>query len=251
MLTLDPDRLPEHVAIIMDGNGRWAHNRGLTRVAGHRRGKDAVRAVVETARRLGIRYLSLYAFSTENWYRPRDEVSALMGLLRHYLASELKKLMKHQIRLIAIGNPRRLPPVVRKLLRETIHATRNNTGMTVVLALSYGAREEIAAAARAIARKVEHGQLSADRITPAVVADHLATAGMPDPDLLIRTGGELRVSNFLLWQLAYTEIFVTPTLWPDFREREFLQALASYQERQRRFGRTPDQAERERLRAAY
>jgi undecaprenyl diphosphate synthase len=238
------------VAIIMDGNGRWASQRGLGRNAGHRRGKDAVRAVVETSRELGIKYLSLYAFSTENWFRPREEVSALMGLLRRYLASELKKLMKHQIRLVPIGSVRRLPPVVRDLLRQTVHATRNNTGMTVVLALSYGAREEIARAARAIARGVKEGTIAPESVTPDLLSVHLDTAGIPDPDFLIRTGGEMRVSN-LLWQLAYTEIFFTPTLWPDFRERELLQALSVYQERQRRFGRTPAQAERERLRAAY
>ena len=251
MVALDPDRVPRHVALIMDGNGRWASQRGLGRIEGHRRGKEAVRAVVETARRLGISYLSLYAFSTENWYRPRDEVNALMGLLRRYLASELKKLMKNQIRLVAIGNIRRLPTVVRQLLRLTIAATRNNTGMTVILAVSYGAREEIASAARAIARRVQQGALSPDRITPEVVASHLATATVPDPDLLIRTGGEMRVSNFLLWQLAYTEIYYTPTLWPDFHEREFLRALVEFQERERRFGRTSDQVEREQLRAAY
>ncbi len=251
MLTPDPERLPQHVAIIMDGNGRWASQRGLGRNAGHRRGKDAVRAVVETSRQLGIKYLSLYAFSTENWFRPREEVSALMGLLRRYLASELKKLMKHQIRLVPIGSVRRLPPVVRQLLRQTVHATRNNTGMTVVLALSYGAREEIARAARAIARQAKEGTITPESVTPELLSSHLETAGIPDPDFLIRTGGEMRVSNFLLWQLAYTEIFFTPTLWPDFRERELLHALGVYQERQRRFGRTPAQAERERLRAAY
>jgi undecaprenyl diphosphate synthase len=245
------DRLPQHVAIIMDGNGRWAGQRGLVRDAGHRRGKDAVRAVVETSRRLGIKYLSLYAFSTENWFRPREEVTALMGLLRRYLASELKKLMKHEIRVVPIGNVRKLPPVVRQLLRQTVHATRNNTGMTVVLALSYGAREEIARAARSIARQVRDGKIAPENVTPELVSEHLDTAGIPDPDFLIRTGGEMRVSNFLLWQLAYTEIFVTPTLWPDFRERELLHALGVYQERQRRFGRTPAQAERERFRAAY
>ena len=251
MVRLDPERLPRHVAIIMDGNGRWARRRGLGRIAGHRRGKEAVRAVVEASRRLGIQYLSLYAFSTENWYRPREEVNALMGLLRHYLASELKRMMKHQVRLVAIGSIKRLPLVVQRLLRRTVLATQDNTGMTVLIAVSYGAREEIATAARAIARRVKRGELSPDRITPAVVSDHLATAGIPDPDLLIRTGGEMRLSNFLLWQLAYTEIFVTPTLWPDFQEREFLETLGVFQERQRRFGRTPDQVERERIRAAY
>ncbi len=251
MEILDPTRLPAHVAVIMDGNGRWAGQRGLSRVEGHRRGKEAVRAVVETARQLGIRYLTLYAFSTENWFRPRDEVNALMGLLRRYLTTEFKKLMKHEIRLVAIGNTRRLPRVVQQLLRRTVAATRHNAGMTVFLAVSYGAREEIAAAVRAIARRVLQGELVPERITPEVVASHLWTAGVPEPDLLIRTGGEMRLSNFLLWQLAYTEIYVTPTLWPDFREGEFTRALAEFQERQRRFGRTPDQVEREPLRAAH
>lgn len=251
MVELDPARLPRHVAIIMDGNGRWARRRGLPRIEGHKRGKDAVRAVVETSRRLGIPYLTLYAFSTENWQRPPVEVSALMRLLRRYLASERKRMMENQIRLLAIGSLRRLPAEVRRALRETIHATRNNQGLTVVLAVSYGAREEIVRAARAIAHKVERGELRAEDVDRRVFSQHLFTAGIPEPDLLIRTGGEMRVSNFLLWQIAYTELYVTDCLWPDFRERQYMQALAFYQQRQRRFGRTPDQVERERLRAAY
>jgi len=219
-------------------------------VHGHRVGKESVRAIVETSRRLGIRYLSLYAFSTENWNRPPREIDSLMGLLRRYLASELGKMMKNQIRLVAVGSLRRLPPPVRQALRATIAATRRNTGMTVILAVSYGAREEIARATRAIARRVGRGELKPDGITPATVAAHLGTSGVPDPDLLIRTSGEMRLSNFFLWQLAYTEIYVTETLWPDFRDREFVQALAFFQQRQRRFGRTAQQVERERLRAA-
>jgi undecaprenyl diphosphate synthase len=250
MLEIDPSRLPEHVAVIMDGNGRWAEQRGLARVHGHRVGKESVRALVETSRRLGIRYLSLYAFSTENWNRPPREIDSLMSLLRRYLASELGKMMKHQIRLRAVGTLRRLPPSVREALRATIEATKRNTGMTVILAVSYGAREEIARATRAIARRVRRGELRADQITPDTVAAHLGTSGIPDPDLVIRTSGEMRLSNFFLWQLAYSELYVTETLWPDFREREFVQALAVFQQRQRRFGRTPAQVERERLRAA-
>src|SRR5436190_4269121 len=250
MVELDPVRLPRHVAVIMDGNGRWAQQRGLPRLHGHRIGKDSVRAVVETARKLGIEYLSLYAFSTENWYRPPREVDGLMGLLRRHLATELDKMMKHRIRLLAVGSLRRLPPAVRHALRATIEATRANTGMTVILAVSYGGREEIARAARAIARRVQRGQLDPEQITAGIFADHLGTRGIPDPDLLIRTSGEMRLSNFFLWQLAYTEMYVTETLWPDFREREYLQALAFFQQRQRRFGRTPAQVERERLRAA-
>lgn len=251
MVEIDKARLPRHVAIIMDGNGRWATQRGLTRVAGHRRGKQSVQEIVETARRLGIEYLSLYAFSTENWQRPRDEVAALMRFLRHYLAAELKKMMRNGIRLLAIGNLRKLPREVQIALRQTIEDTRHNTGMTVILAVSYGAREEITDAVRAIARKVRRGDLDPEDVDQETFASHLGTAGIPDPDLLIRTSGEMRVSNFLLWQIAYTEIYVTETLWPDFREREFLDAVAHFQRRERRFGRTGEQAERERLRAAH
>jgi undecaprenyl diphosphate synthase len=247
-MQLDPTRLPRHVAVIMDGNGRWAQRRGLTRLHGHRVGKQSVRAIVETSRRLGIPYLTLYAFSTENWGRPPREVDGLMSLLRQYLASELDKMMKNEIRLLAIGNLRRLPPAVRDALRATVEATRHNTKMTVVLAVSYSGREEIAHAMRRIARRVRRGDLSPNAITPDTVTEHLATAGIPDPDLLIRTSGEMRVSNFYLWQIAYSELYVTDALWPDFREREYLEALDYYQRRQRRFGRTASQVER--LRAA-
>jgi len=247
LVDLQPSSLPRHVAIIMDGNGRWATGRGLPRVVGHRRGKESVRAVVETARRLGIPYLSLYAFSSENWNRPRDEVRSLMNLLERYLATELRKMMRHQIRLLAIGNLRKLPRSVQAALRRAIDATKNNEGMTVVLAVSYGGREEISQAIRAIARDVRRGELDPDEIDEAAVSGYLSTAGIPDPDLLIRTSGEMRVSNFLLWQIAYSELFVTPTLWPDFGEAEFLDALAHFQRRERRFGRTPDQVEGERV----
>jgi len=245
---LDLNRLPRHVAVIMDGNGRWAERRGLGRLRGHRVGKDSVRAVVETSRELGIEYLSLYAFSTENWQRPVREVDGLMTLLRRYLASELDKMMKHEIRLRAIGNLRRLPPAVRESLRAAVEATRENSKMTVVLAVSYSGREEMAKAMRRIGRLVARGELDPGRITTRVVASHLDTADIPDPDLLIRTSGEMRLSNFFLWQVAYSELYVTDTLWPDFREREYREALAYYQQRQRRFGRTGGQVER--LRAA-
>jgi len=247
LVDLDSKRLPRHVAIIMDGNGRWASGRGLPRIEGHRRGKEAVRAVVETARSLGIPYLSLYAFSTENWNRPQKEVDALMGLLRRYLATELRKMMRNQIRLLAIGNLDRLPAAVQDALRRNMEATRNNTGMTVVLAVSYGGREELAAAMRTMAREVQNGTLDPASINERTVSAHLSTAGIPDPDLLIRTSGEMRVSNFLLWQIAYSELLVTPTLWPDFGEAEFVAALSHYQGRERRFGRTPEQIERERI----
>jgi undecaprenyl diphosphate synthase len=249
MIELDHSRLPCHVAVIMDGNGRWAEQRGLSRLYGHRVGKDSVRAIVESSRKLGIKYLSLFAFSSENWNRPPREVDGLMALLRKYLASELGKMMRHGIRLLAVGSLRKLPPAVREALRSSIAATRNNTGMTVILAVSYGGREDIARAARAIARSVERGKLAPGQITEETVTEHLGTKGVPDPDLLIRTSGEMRISNFFLWQLAYTEMYVTETLWPDFREREYFQALAFFQQRQRRFGRTAAQIERERLRA--
>jgi len=249
MIELDHSRLPRHVAVIMDGNGRWAEQRGLSRLYGHRVGKDSVRAIVESSRKLGIKYLSLFAFSSENWNRPPREVDGLMTLLRKYLASELGKMMRHGIRLLAVGSLRKLPPAVREALRASIAATRNNTGMTVILAVSYGGREDIAQAARAIARRVKRGELAPGEISQDTVSDHLGTRGVPDPDLLIRTSGELRISNFFLWQLAYTEMYVTDTLWPDFREREYFQALAFFQQRQRRFGRTAAQIERERLRA--
>jgi len=247
---LDPRRLPRHVAIIMDGNGRWAQRRKLPRVEGHKRGKEAVRAVVESARRLGIPYLTLFAFSTENWNRPRSEVQALMSLLRRYLRTELHRMMKHQIRLLAVGELRRLPEKLQELLREDVERTKRNRGMTVVLAVSYGGRDDIVRAARLLAERVRRGSLDPADIDERVFAAALATHGIPDPDLLIRTGGEMRISNFMLWQTAYTEIYVTETLWPDFREREFLHALIDYQQRERRFGRVAEVADRGRLRAA-
>ena len=231
----------------MDGNGRWAARRGLSRLQGHRVGKESVRAIVETSREIGIEYLSLFAFSTENWGRPPREVDGLMKLLRRYLASELDKMMKHEIRLRAIGNTRRLPPTVREALRSAIAATKNNKKMTVVLAVSYSGRDEMVQTMRRLARRVQRGELDPACITDAVVEDHLETAGIPDPDLLIRTSGEMRVSNFYLWQIAYSELYVTDTLWPDFREHEFREVLAYYQRRQRRFGRTGAQIERLRV----
>jgi undecaprenyl diphosphate synthase len=247
---LDLDRLPAHVAIIMDGNGRWAQLRGLRRVEGHKKGKDSVRAVVETSRRIGIRYLSLFAFSTENWERPRAEVNALMSLLRQYLRSELRKMMKNGIRLVAVGEVSRLPSSLQRELHDKIEATRNNDGMTVILAVSYGGREDIVEAARKLARAARDGEIEPDRIEAATFAGSLSTAGIPDPDLLIRTSGEMRISNFFLWQAAYSEMYVTDTLWPDFREEEYLHALRQFQQRERRFGRVIAPPEGERLRAA-
>ena len=247
---LDRERLPRHVAVIMDGNGRWAQRRGLTRIEGHKRGKDSVRAVVETSRRLGIPYLSLFAFSTENWQRPRREVAALMGLLRRYLRTELNKMMKNGVRVVAIGDTARLPDPVREELELAIEKTRDNTRLMVGLCVSYGGREDILRAARSLARAAQQGTLNPDDIDEQAFANSLGTAGMPDPDLLIRTSGEMRLSNFYLWQSAYTEIYVTDTLWPDFREKQFLEALAHFQKRERRFGRVSERDEKERLSVA-
>ena len=238
---LDKARLPRHVAIIMDGNGRWAKLRGKSRIEGHRRGKTSVRVIVEMSRRLGVRYLTLYAFSTENWLRPHDEVDALMGLLEHYLAGERNKMMRYGIRLVAIGDRARLPASVRTVLEETIELTRNNQRMTVILALSYSGRDEIIRMAKRLAGAARARQLDPEQIDEQTVAAYLDSAGVPDPDLLIRTSGEMRISNFYLWQIAYSELYVTPTLWPDFREPEYLQALLAYQRRRRRFGRTDEQ----------
>lgn len=238
---LDKSRLPQHVAIIMDGNGRWAKLRGKSRIEGHRRGKTSVRVIVEISRKLGIPFLTLFAFSTENWLRPHDEVFALMGLLEHYLAAEQTKMMRYGIRLQAIGNRERLPPTVRRTLEDVIKLTCHNTRMTVVLALSYSGRDEIVRMARKLACKVRRGECYPEEITEGVISAHMDTPGLPDPDLLIRTSGEQRISNFYLWQIAYSELYVTPTLWPDFREQEYLQALLEFQRRRRRFGRTDEQ----------
>jgi len=248
-LSLDPARLPRHVAIVMDGNGRWAKRRGLTRNHGHRAGKDSVRAVVEAARELGIGLLTLYAFSAENWSRPSTEVDFLMRLFQRYLLTETKRLMKRDIRVIALGDTARLPPRLREALAETVAATRDNRAMTVALALSYGGRQDIVNAARRIAESVAAAELRPDEIDEALVARSLATGGLPDPDLLIRTSGELRISNFFLFQSAYTEFYFTDTLWPDFRERELLSALAAYQARERRFGGLASDSDDQRLRA--
>ena len=247
---LDMERLPRHVAVIMDGNGRWAERRGLTRVEGHKRGKDSVRAVVETARELGIPYLSLFAFSTENWQRPRREVGALMALLRRYVRAELGRMMKNEVRVVAIGDLDRLPEAVRRDLEAAIEKTKDNTRLTVGLCVSYGGREDIVRAARQLARDVRDGRIDPEKVDQKAISARLGTAGMPDPDLLIRTSGEMRISNFFLWQLAYTEIYVTETLWPDFRKAEFLEALYHFQQRERRFGRLGEQQEKEQLRAA-
>jgi undecaprenyl diphosphate synthase len=230
------ENLPTHVAIIMDGNGRWAKQRHLPRVEGHRVGVESVRAVLKTAGELGIKYLTLYAFSVENWNRPKDEVDTLMKYLARYLKSEVAEMSKNNVRLEVIGQVYRLPEFVQDQLAKTQAALAKNTGLTLVLALSYGGRTEIVEATRAIAEKVKEGAIEPAEITEQVIAQHLYTRHVPDPDLLIRTSGEMRVSNFLLWQISYAEFVVTPTLWPDFRRPQLIEALEEYARRHRRFG---------------
>lgn len=232
----DPNRLPRHVAIIMDGNGRWARKQGLSRVLGHQKGADTVREIVTASREMGIRWLTLYAFSEENWKRPDHEVRALMRLLNRFLRRELNEMQENGIRLRTIGRTFRLPPKTRDLLLETIEKTSSNRDMTLTLALSYGGRQEILDALVKIAGRVQRGEIDAAQISEQTISDALYTAGMPDPDLLIRTSGEYRISNFLLWQISYSEIYITPTLWPDFNKNEYLAAIQEYQRRERRFG---------------
>ncbi len=239
VVDLDRSRLPAHVAIIMDGNGRWAKKQLLNRIKGHEKGSETVRTIVRTSREIGIRFLTLYAFSTENWQRPKSEVGALMTLLKKFLKNELREMRENNIRLFALGEMERLPADVQETLQETMRLTEANTGMQLNLALSYGARSEILGAARALAGEVAAGCFPAAAITEEMLAERLYTKGMPDPDLLIRTSGEMRISNFLLWQIAYAEIFVTDTLWPDFGRDEYLQILKAFQLRERRFGNVP------------
>ncbi len=238
-----PSQLPRHVAIIMDGNGRWAQRRGLRRIKGHVAGVESVRSVVRLARKLGISYLTLFAFSEENWQRPAMEIRTLMALLRRYLARELPEMQENQISLKAIGNLQQLPEAVQHDLAQTIAATAANSQMVLTVALSYGGRSEIVQAVQALAREVQAGRLKPEDIDAALFARYLYTHDLPDPDLLIRTSGEFRLSNFLLWQSAYTELYVTETLWPDFREEDFHQALEAYRQRDRRFGLTQEQIE--------
>lgn len=241
MERLNKEKLPTHLAIIMDGNGRWAQKRLLNRVIGHEKGIDTVRRVVRLCRKIGIGYLTLYAFSYENWNRPSREVSALMRLLEKYLITELPEMMENSIRLKAIGRIDLLPPSARKTLNKCITETENNRGMVLNLALSYGGRTEIIDAVKRIVTEIDEGKIKAGDITEDLFSSYLYTAGMPDPDFLIRTSGELRVSNFLLWQIAYSEIYVTETLWPDFGEEDLITALLDYQKRERRFGLTGSQ----------
>jgi undecaprenyl diphosphate synthase len=228
--------LPQHVAVIMDGNGRWAKARHLPRVEGHRQGAESARTIIRTAGELGIKYLTLYAFSAENWNRPKDEVDALMKYLVHYLKTETPELDKNNVRLEVIGQIYRLPENVQEHLRKSIATLARNNGLTLVMALSYGSRIEIVDAVRGIAEKVKGGKLDPADINEQIFAQHLYTRNIPDPDLLIRTSGEMRVSNFLLWQISYAELVITPTLWPDFRKPQFYAALEEYALRHRRFG---------------
>jgi len=228
--------LPRHVAIIMDGNGRWAKERGLPRVEGHRQGAESARTIIRAAGELGIKYLTLYAFSLENWNRPKDEVDALMKYLVHYLKTETPELNKNNVKLEVIGHIYRLPEAVQEHLRKSQATLAKNNGLTLIMALSYGGRTEIVDAVRAIAEKVQRGKLDPADINDQVVSQHLYTRNWPDPDLLVRTSGEMRVSNFLLWQISYAELVVTPTFWPDFRKPQLFEALEEYARRHRRFG---------------
>jgi undecaprenyl diphosphate synthase len=238
MTLIDPKRLPKHVAVIMDGNGRWAKKRGISRILGHEKGAEAVRQIVRTSREIGISWLTLYAFSEENWKRPKHEIQALMKILNRFLKGELKEMQENGIQLKTIGRTHKLPEDTRKILIETIEKTASNKDLILTLALSYGGRQEIMDAIRNIATGVEEGRGSASEISEQLISNALYTAGMPEPDLLIRTSGEYRISNFLLWQIAYTEIYITPTLWPDFGKEEYLAAIQDFQERERRFGAT-------------
>ena len=241
MPIIDTEKLPKHVAIIMDGNGRWAKQRAMNRIKGHEEGAESVRQVVRASREIGIPHLTLYAFSEENWKRPKYEVKALMGLLKRFLKSELTEMQENGIRFHTIGRTAKLPKDLQGAIRETMEKTSQNKDLLLTLALSYGSRQEILDAVRKIAKKVESSDLAWGEITEATVSDALYTSGILDPDLLIRTSGEYRLSNFLLWQMAYTEIYVTSTYWPDFRKEEYLMAIEAYQKRERRFGATGDQ----------
>ena len=238
---IDSNKLPSHVAIIMDGNGRWARQRGLDRIFGHQQGVNAVRVVIETAAELEISFLTLYAFSNENWGRPDEEVAALMGIMIQSLSNETETLLKNNIRLLAIGDMERLADDVRDRLFETIKLTSAGTGLNLIIALSYSSRWEITEAAKKMAIAAINGNLDPDSITETDFENYLCTCGIPDPELLIRTSGELRISNFLLWQVAYAEFYFTETLWPDFGKDEFYNAIIDFQKRERRFGKTSEQ----------
>jgi undecaprenyl diphosphate synthase len=238
---IDLNNLPRHLAIIMDGNGRWAKKKGAMRIFGHRNAIQAVKDVTEGCAELGVKYLTLYAFSTENWTRPKAEVDGLMELLVSTIKGEIKTLMDNKVRLTTIGETSQLPPDCQNNLAWAMNQTKNNTGLTLILALSYGGRREIINAVKQLAAEVKSGKVAPEEINERVLENYLQTSGIPDPELLIRTSGEMRVSNFLLWQIAYTELFITPTLWPDFRREHLYEAIWSYQQRERRFGKTSEQ----------
>ncbi|GAB2621221.1 isoprenyl transferase [Belliella aquatica] len=239
--SIDSTKIPQHIAIIMDGNGRWAQKKGAMRVFGHKHALAAVRDTIEAADDLGVKIVTLYAFSTENWSRPADEVSALMEIMINSFISELPRMVKNNVRLTAIGDIKSLPESMQRNLKNTVETTKNNTGVRVNLALSYSGRWELEQAVKDIAKKVVAGQMTVEEISQEAIASHLNTNDMPDPELLIRTSGELRISNFLLWQMAYTELYFTDVLWPDFRKEHLEAAILDYQKRERRFGKTGTQ----------
>lgn len=239
-LTPDEQRVkehpPAHIAIIMDGNGRWAKKRGLSRVRGHRAGAETIRAIVKAAGELGVGHLTLYAFSVDNWKRPKREVAALMTLLTHFLAGEERELNRNNVRLTTIGRVEGMPAGVQRAIKRVVQRTARNTGLTLILALNYGGRAEIAAAVRTLCARSARGELAPEDVDEALISQSLYTAGIPDPDLLIRTSGEMRISNFLLWQISYAELYVTPVLWPDFTRADLVGAIREFQNRERRFG---------------
>jgi len=239
--TIDLERLPKHIAIIMDGNGRWAKKNGMGRFMGHKEGVVSVRKISEVAGQLGIDYLTLYTFSTENWNRPKEEIDALMSLMVTVIKNESEDLMTNNVRLNVIGDIKRLPPETRKNLINVKEKTNKNTGLNLTLAISYSSRWELTEAAKKISKAVKNGSLNIEQINEKTISKNLSTRGVPDPDLLIRTGGERRISNYLLWQLAYAELYFTDVYWPDFREEDFYAAIVDYQNRERRFGKTGEQ----------
>ena len=238
---INKNNIPKHIAIIMDGNGRWAKAHSLPRIAGHKEGIDSVRAITKKCGDIGVKHLSLYTFSSENWSRPLKEVKALMGLLLLTIRREIKDLNKNNVRLTTIGNMGDLPDDARKGMEEGLKITENNSGLNLILALSYGGRQEILKMVQSIARKAVNGEIEPEKLSESDIVNELDTAKIPDPDLLIRTGGDQRISNFLLWQIAYSEIYVTDTYWPEFKEKELLDAVADFQDRERRFGRISEQ----------
>lgn len=242
---IDLSNLPQHLAVIMDGNGRWAKKKGAARIFGHRNAIKAVREITEGCAELGVKYLTLYAFSTENWGRPKMEVDSLMQLLVSTIKGEIKTLMDNKVKLTTIGDTDQLPKGCQAELKEAMHSTQHNEGLTLVLALNYSGRWEILNAAKQLAEAAKEGKLDPAAISPEMFAEHLSTRAVPDPELLIRTSGEMRVSNFLLWQIAYTELFVTPVLWPDFRKKDLYEAIVSYQGRERRFGKLVEPSEKQ------